>query len=87
MTNHQNHRFNNIIDKYINLCYICNRYLFIIYRDKRSTQTRGGASGIFTGVSSFLFCLGFGGVERGESTGLRSADACAANRIRIFKNV
>ena len=41
----------------------------MIYKAKRSTQTRGGASGYILGVSSFLFCLGFGGVERGESTG------------------
>ena len=40
----------------------------MIYKAKRSTQTRGGASGIVPGVASFLFCLVIGGVERGEST-------------------
>ena len=69
MTNHQSHRFNNIIDKCLYICYICTSYLFMIYKAKRSTQTRGGASGYIPGVSSFLFCSVIGGVERGESTG------------------
>ena len=40
----------------------------MIYKAKRSTQTRGGAPGYIPGVSSFLFAR-IGGVERGESTG------------------
>ena len=46
----------------------------MIHKAKRSTQTRGGAFGYIPGVSSFLFCLGIGGVERGESTGAGADD-------------
>ena len=46
----------------------------MIYKAKRRTRTRGGASGYILGVSSFLFCLVIGGVERGESTGAGADD-------------
>ena len=58
---------------YLTIRYLCvivqSIYLFVIHKAKRSTQTRGGASGFILGVSSFLFCSVIGGVERGESTG------------------
>ena len=41
----------------------------MIYKAKRSTQTRGGAPGYIPGCIVFLFCSVIGGVERGESTG------------------
>ena len=44
----------------------------MIHKENRAHEQRGGASGYILGVSSFLFCLGFGGVERGESTGARA---------------
>ena len=40
----------------------------MIHKAKRSTQTRGGASGVFRVYRLFYFA-GIGGVERGESTG------------------
>ena len=46
----------------------------MIHKAKRSTQTRGGASGYILGVSSFLFCSVIGGVERGESAGTGADD-------------
>ena len=33
-------------------------YLFMIYKAKRSTQTRGGASRYISGCVVFLFCSG-----------------------------
>lgn len=55
MANHQNHRF-NIIDKYIDICYICISYLFMIYSENRAHEQRGGASGIIRVWRLFLFC-------------------------------
>ena len=47
---------------YLTINYICvivqPIYLFMIYKAKRSTQTRGGASRYILGVASFLFCSG-----------------------------
>lgn len=51
------------------MCYICNRYLFIIYSANRAHEPEAVHPDIFPGVAAFLFCSGFGGVERGESTG------------------
>lgn len=53
-----------IIDKYLFLWYI-----FVKQRQKSARKQEAAHLDVFPGVSSFLFCLGFGGVERGESTG------------------
>ena len=68
MANHQNHRF-NIIDKYINICYICISYLFMIYKANRAHEQEAVHPDVFRVYRLFLFCSGIGGVERGESTG------------------
>ena len=44
-------------------------YLFMIYKADRAHEQEAVHPVIFLGVSSFLFCSGIGGVERGESTG------------------
>ena len=46
----------------------------MIRKAKRSTQTRGGASGYISGCIVFFYFAGIGGVERGESTGARADD-------------
>ena len=69
MTNHQSHRFNNIIDKYINICYICISYLFMIYKDKRSTRSQEAVHPDRFWVYRLFILSGFGGAERGERTG------------------
>ena len=49
------------------MCYSSiNIFIYDLQRQE-STRTRGGASRYILGVSSFLFCSGIGGVERGES--------------------
>ena len=40
----------------------------MIYSDNRAHEQEAVHPDIFPGVSSFLFCSGIGGVERGEST-------------------
>ena len=56
------------IDKYINICYICISYLFMIYSDNRAHEPEAVHSDIFRVYRLFYFA-GIGGVERGESTG------------------
>ena len=68
------------IDKYINICYICISYLFMIHKANIAHEQRGGASGCIPGVSSFLFCSVIGGVERGESTGSGADDRSIRER-------
>ena len=46
----------------------------MIYSDNRAHEQEAVHPDIFLGVSSFLFCSGFGGVERGESTGSGADD-------------
>ena len=46
----------------------------MIHKAKRSTQTRGGASGYILVVSSFFILFRIGGVGRGESTGAGADD-------------
>lgn len=41
----------------------------MIYSDNRAHEKEAAHPDGFLGVAAFLFCLGFGGVERGESTG------------------
>ena len=41
----------------------------MIRKAKRSTQTRGGASGYIYGCIVFFYFARIGGVERGEGTG------------------
>ena len=50
------------------MCYICNRYLFIIYSENRAHEPEAVHPDIFRVYRLFIFS-GFGGVERGESTG------------------
>ena len=46
----------------------------MIYKAKRSTQTRGGAPGYIPGCIVFFILFRIGGVERGESTGSGTDD-------------
>lgn len=40
------------------MCYICNRYLFIIYSENKAHEQEAAHPDIFPGVAAFLFCLG-----------------------------
>lgn len=63
-TNYQSHHF-NIIDKYINICYICISYLFMIYKDNRAHEQEAVHPDRFLGVASFLFAM-IGDRDHGE---------------------
>lgn len=52
------------IDKYINICYICISYLFIIYKANRAHEQEAVHLDRFWVYRLFLFCKN-GGVERG----------------------
>ena len=54
------------------MLYMYQIFIYDLQRQKKHTKIRGGASRQILGVSSFLFCSGIGGVERGESTGARA---------------
>lgn len=43
------------IDNYISICYICISYLFMIYKDKRVHEQRGGAPGYSSGCVVFFY--------------------------------
>ena len=49
-------------------------YLFMIHKANRAHKQEAVHPDIFLGVASFLFCLGFGGVERVKSTGAGTDD-------------
>ena len=55
------------------MCYILNQDIYLLI-DNKAYEMKRRRIRYIPGVSSFLFCLVIGGVERGESTGAGTDD-------------